>query len=121
MAKLRVTLTGRAPVRIDIDDWPVIAAASACSGRHECQANTTASITVRQHADGRALVYGERESGPGGWPAEAEPWYGGALVPAGGDIAAAILRLDGLDGGFCAIDADSLRRAAIADLPAEDI
>ncbi len=106
MAKLKIALTGRAPVRIDTDDWPMIASANAFSGRHECQANTTASITVRQHADGRALVYGERESGPGGWPAEAEPWYGG-------ELAAAILRLDGLDGGFCAIDADSLRRAQI--------
>lgn len=121
MAKLKVALTGRAPVRINTDEWPLIASANMFSGRLECQANTTASITVRQHADGRALVYGERESGPGGWPAEAEPWYGGELVPAGGDLAAAILRLDGLDGGFCAINADSLRRAAIADLPAEDI
>jgi hypothetical protein len=75
---------------------------------------------VRQHADGRALVYGCRESGPGGWPDSESGWSGGELVGRD-DIVAAIERLDGLDGGYCAIDADALRRDAIASLPAEDI
>ena len=53
MAKLKVTLTGRRPVSIGPTEWPVIARQYTYSGEHECQANTVARITVRQHADGR--------------------------------------------------------------------
>lgn len=121
MTQRTITLTGRRPVKINEAEWRVIARAGTFSGQHECQANTRAWIRVRQHDDGRALVYGCRESGPGGWPVDANGWSGGELVAAGGDIAAAIERLDGLDGGYCAIDADALRREAIANLPAEAI
>jgi|SRR5216684_86479 len=60
--KLTITLTGRAPVKITKDEWPVVASAddSWHDGEVECQANRTKSwkLIVRQHADGRTLVYG---------------------------------------------------------------
>lgn len=119
-----IPLTGRAPVKIDDSLWPIIAKASTFSGEHECQANTIAWIRVRRHADGRVLVYGCRESGPGGWPVGAAGWRGGELLsdmdsPA---IARAMLRmLHGLEGGFCAIGARALVEEAIGSLPAEEI
>jgi hypothetical protein len=45
-----ITLSDRAPVEIDTALWPQLAKAS----------NETATIRVRRHADGRALVYGVR-------------------------------------------------------------
>ena len=62
MSKLRtITLTGRPPVRIDEEDWPVLASAtdSTHDGQVECEANVRTSwgIRVRQHEDGRHLVY----------------------------------------------------------------
>lgn len=59
---LTVTLTGRPPVKIKKDDWPVVAGASDkdFDNQYEFQANRKADwkLTVRQHADGRTLVYG---------------------------------------------------------------
>lgn len=62
MGKLRtITLSNRPPVRIDEDNWPLIASASddEHDGQVECQANRISewSIRVRQHEDGRAIVY----------------------------------------------------------------
>jgi hypothetical protein len=60
--KLTITLTGRAPVKITKEDWPVIASSGDTwhDGQIECQANRTKAwkLIVRQHADGRTLVYG---------------------------------------------------------------
>ena len=57
-----ITLTGRAPVRISEDDWPVIASATwnDHDGEYEFEANrrAEAQVRVRQCADGRTLVYG---------------------------------------------------------------
>lgn len=59
---LTITLTGRAPIKIRVDEWPEIA--SATERRHdgeiESQANriSKAAIRVREHADGRTIVYG---------------------------------------------------------------
>lgn len=56
-----ITLTGRPPVRINEDLWPVLAEASDSEhdGQVECQANRKSSwaVRVRQHDDGRAIVY----------------------------------------------------------------
>ena len=62
MSKLVITLTGRPPVSVDTDTWPVIASAAADSahdGQVECQANTRSTwcVKVRRHGDGRAVVY----------------------------------------------------------------
>lgn len=63
--KRTITMTGRAPVTIRVEDWPVIAQASdsAHDGEIECQANRTwnAWAKVRRHADGRTLVYGRAD------------------------------------------------------------
>lgn len=60
-----ITLTGRAPVRIREDEWPVIASGSYRDhdNQYEFQANRKwkCDIRVRQHADGRAIVYGVYE------------------------------------------------------------
>jgi hypothetical protein len=74
MGKQRtITLTGRRPVTIDEAEWPIIARASD----DDYQGNDPAlhqqasdqgqldeySLRVRQHADGRAIVYGTYEEG----------------------------------------------------------
>ena len=58
MAKLTITLTSAPPVTIKKDDWPIIARAKWHDGQVECQANRTRTLIVRQHEDGRAIVYG---------------------------------------------------------------
>ena len=61
MSKRTITLTGRPPVSIDEDQWPEIARATddRYDGEFRSQANrvTDYSVRVRQHADGRAIVY----------------------------------------------------------------
>lgn len=116
MTTRTVTLTARPPVRIDEDAWPQIAYSAGYSGEHECQANQVWWIRVRQHADGRSIVYGYRDRGNGGMPIDYEGWRGGALLQAGGDIAGAILRV-AADGGISSYCAD----ACISALPAEDL
>lgn len=62
MTTRTITLTGRPPVTIDEDTWPVLAEAreSVHDGEVRSQANEESSwvAKVRQHADGRAIVYG---------------------------------------------------------------
>ena len=63
MKKTRtITLTHRRPVKIDEEEWPILASASddGHDGQYACQANRKwwSSIHVRQHADGRTLIYG---------------------------------------------------------------
>ncbi len=56
-----ITLTDRPPVRINEANWPLIASAKDYEhdGQVECQANRRSSwfVGVRQHEDGRAIVY----------------------------------------------------------------
>lgn len=125
--KLTITLSGRAPVTVVKDDWPVIASASddSYSGdpgrwhqakqRGECDMYR---ITVRQHADGRTIVYGVLDAAVAQWgaPAGGESYRGGYLLDAGQDAAAAIHRVADESG----IPA-SVARACIADLPAEEL
>ena len=118
-----ITLTDRPPVRIREDEWPVIAVATGDSygsgdpSRHdqalrEGQCDTY-SLRVRQHADGRAIVYGVLDAGA--WTG-AEDHRDGELCEAGADLAAALRRV----GGKCGLP-DSVIRDAIADLPPEDL
>ena len=109
---LTISLTGRAPVRIVKDDWPIIAYAKEWDNTYECQANRTWKLSVRQHDDGRSIVYGlfttqfQNEKNRAG----------GELLKQGDDIAAAIQRVAhslGFD--------DLLAQKCIDDLPAEDI
>lgn len=131
--RITVALSDSRPVRIRVGDWPLIASATWFSGQHECQANEEAEIRVRQHdadtdpdrivphADGRVLVYGSRDRGPGG-PMEYRGRSAGYMLapiaPATEvtteQIVRAIRRVAG------AIDMPDLASECIADLPAED-
>jgi hypothetical protein len=57
-----ITLTGRPPVRVSDDNWPVIAFGTSEYYNSEYREDATrdydAWISVRQHDDGRAVVYG---------------------------------------------------------------
>lgn len=60
--KRTISLTGRRPVIISDNEWPVVAVGEHrdWDNQYEFQANREwdDSIYVRQHADGRAVVYG---------------------------------------------------------------
>lgn len=124
---ITICLTDRPPVRIRKDAWPAIATArySWHDGQIECQANRTrrAHITVRRHADGRAVVYGS-------WIYDTH-WQGesgvtirhGVFVYRGGDVLAAIRRVGAAlsgDGADPAVVRD-LVRECIQALPAEEL
>lgn len=146
-----ITLTGRPPVKIREDQWPLIARATGDSYRGDPsrwrQAVSrgeidTYSLRVRQHADGRTLVYGVLDAAIAAWgqPAGGESHRGGVLLtppPADApgrwtwegtiddqpvalviwpEIAQAIQRV----GRECGLP-DAVIRACLADLPAEAI
>ena len=119
-----ITLTGRAPVKISEDAWPLLAYATGDSwtgndyARHN-QASAQGeldeySIRVRQHQDGRAIVYAVFDAASV-WTHN-ESRKGGELLESGADIVAAIRRV----GEDCQIP-DSVIRECIADLPAVDL
>ena len=134
--KITITMTDRAPVTIAKADWPLVARADWHSGAIECQANEIAFMRVREHRDGRRIVYGVRTSGNGGMPAGyrgadagflvaaatldgmRQPDDDGPLVstqPDGAETIRAIRRVAGL------IDKGELGNELIADLPAEEL
>lgn len=109
-----ITLTDRAPIRIVESDWPQVAVARWHDGQYESQANRTAHVRVRQHADGRRIVYGGSTSQ---WQGERGTDAGYLLdappdeqrtVAAIHDVAEAVGRPD-------------LADECIADLPAQDL
>lgn len=58
-----ITLTDRPPVKISEDEWPIIATGSADADDSDGRGNQpnrewTRTLRVRQHKDGRAIVYG---------------------------------------------------------------
>ena len=124
-AKTRtITLTGRRPVRITDSDWPTLASATGDSygsrdysryqqalAQGECD---TYSIRVRQHGDGRAIVYAILD-GATAWTCTADH-RGGEMLQPSADIAEAIARV----GRDCGIP-ESVIRDCIADLPAEEV
>ena len=123
-----ITLTGRPPVKIRDDQWPTIAEASGDSygdndyGRRQQALHQGEfdkyTLKVRQHEDGRALVYGILNAAIAAWgaPAGGEYFSGGELLEQGADIAVAIRRV----GESCNLP-DSVIRDCIADLPAEEL
>lgn len=116
-----ITMSDRAPLRVDTELWGVIAQAHWHNGAIEVQANEVAYIKVRDHDDGRRLVYGDRDRGNGGMPAGYRGKAAGYLVEAiegkadeQGTIRA-IRRVAGV------LDMPELADECIADLPAEDL
>lgn len=119
-----ITLTGRPPVKIKENEWPVIATASDDSyGYVDPQGHQQALLQgeldkyllrVRQHADGRTIVYGVLDAATV-WT-RTKDWRGGELLVADSNIAAAIRRV-GENGGI----PDEVIRDCVADLPAEEI
>lgn len=107
-----ITLTGRPPVRIRVDQWPTIASADDWTGSNQYDAHRRWSIKVMQHADGRTLVVGKHSTI---WQGERD-WRGGELLPAGGDVVAAIRRVAEEIGG-----GDRLAQQCIAELPPVDL
>jgi len=118
-----ITLTHRPPVSIVEDQWLMIATARDWDGEHEFQANRKWSVRVREHADGRRLVYGTYDSA---FMREPDLRGGYLLDPPGAghargdDMAGATVRairalVEEIGG------ADSLASRCIADLPAVDL
>lgn len=122
-----ITMTDRPPVRIREDEWPTIAVGSDAwhDGEIRAQANRTrtAWIRVRQHADGRAVVYGYYDYSSHFQGERDETVRAGYLIAPGKDLAATIRRVEATLVGDGADEAMTARVAAecIADLPAEDL
>ena len=96
-----IPLTNRPPVRIREDAWPVIARGSyrAHDGReYEYQASHgwRADVRVRQHADGRAIVYGTYDYSSASLPEHDFRVKAGLLLDKGADLIRAI-RIVGSD------------------------
>lgn len=114
-----ITLTGRAPVKVYEDEWPLIASATIRPGAMDHGTpvpdyqTDTFTLRVRRHGDGRTLVYGVIDAATA-WTGT-EDRRGGKLLAAGEDIAAAIEEV----GADCGIP-ESVVRACVADLPAEE-
>jgi hypothetical protein len=127
-AERTITLTDRPPVMIREVDWPVIAIAKHWQGEFERQSPRTARIYVREHQDGRRLVYGVTTTQ---YISEPAP-RAGVIVAAPGDLTAEELaRGDELSLGDNAATVEAIKQVArligypdlaqacIADLPAE--
>jgi hypothetical protein len=138
MSTRTITLTGRPPVRIDDDLWPLIASASdnEHDGQVECQANRKSKwfVGVRQHEDGRTLVYatysydshcqGERtfdaRRGVMLRPAEDKSASNDELICAAiRDVCGDIATAEAAEGD--ASRWETLANDCIADMPAEDL
>lgn len=130
--KIAVTMSERAPLKLDPDLWPEIASAERHDGAVEVQANTKWYIRVREHQDGRRVVYGGKVAGNGGQYAGFRELRGGYLVEPGeafrdvGDgplgkvpdeqeTIRAIRRVAGIIGD------DQMGADCIGDLPAEEL
>lgn len=125
-----ITLTGRPPVRIREDAWPVLASASYhdYDGQYDFQAaeHYRGRLTVRQHADGRAVVYAVCTYDTAWVERRGYEQRAGDLLPAGSldDIIEAIRRVHA---SIDIVDEDHmdmwrlLADECIADLPAEEI
>ena len=133
MANRTITLSGRAPVTINEDNWPVIAKAADkdWDNQYEFQANQISKwfVGVRQHADGRAIVYATYSYTSNWQGARCYADKRGEMVPAGSpaqDICKAIKNVcrDIAGAEHYGEDAnrwDTLANECIADMPAEVI
>lgn len=133
MSKRTITLTDRPPVTIDDDVWGLIASASdkEYDGQVECQANRTSKwfVGLRQHDDGRTLVYATYSYSSNWQGARNYSAKRGVLLPGTPDSAALVNAIrdvcDDIARAECdGNDADrwpTLAAGCIADLPAEEL
>ena len=125
--KRTITLTDRAPVKIQEEEWPIIAHGhhKDFDGQYEFQSNRTTelNIRVRRHEDGRVIVYGvysystnwQGENGHTartGYVIDDRETLIESIKQVGSD-----LETRGVDNEVVRIVVD----ACIADLPAEDL
>ena len=123
MSQRTITLTGRPPVTIDEDKWPVIASArdSDHDGQHECQANRTWTwgLRVRQHEDGRAIVYAVYDATSQFRGEQVESAKHGVLLLADCAMADICQSIEDVASRMPGERWDELAAECIADLPAE--
>lgn len=121
---LTIAMSERRPLKIDPGQWPLIASATWYDSEHKSQANRDRAIRVREHADGRRIVYGSYSSafrGERGSDAgylvdpTGEVAEDGTKMPDEAETIRAIRRVAGVIGD------DSLGAECIADLPAEEV
>ena len=121
--RIKIRMTNRAPVTVLDEEWPVLARAEGDSyagndgGRHS-QALIQGEldeymISIRAHADGRCIVYGDISGSI--WTGT-EHNYAGEILESFADMVAALVRV-GSDAGV----PDVLVRECIAALPAEEM
>lgn len=133
MSKRTITLTGRPPVSINEDTWPLLASAKdeEHDGQVRCQANRISKwfVGVRQHEDGRAIVYAVYDYSTNWQGARDFHAANGQLLPAGctnKQICEAIEYVCQLMETAESYGEDgqrwpTLAAECIADMPAEDI
>lgn len=112
---LTITLTDRAPVKVDKTVWQLIASASDHDNQYEFQANRKWNLFVRQcqtEGDDRCIVYGVYTTQ---FQSESDR-RGGEIVDSVDEVPAAVKRVAehlGFD--------ERLADECIADLPAEEL
>lgn len=110
MSRRTITLTSRRPVIIEEGDWPVIAE----SKDEDCQ------LKVRQHKDGRCIVYGVLGSGHDavrrGYYVAGYSVDGLSRTRPTDEALITAIRQTAAE-----LDAEELAHACIAALPAEDL
>lgn len=122
--KIKITLSDRRPVTIVEADWPIIAEAEQYPGQYSFQAFDGAFLKVREHADGRRIVYGYDGDGDGGGRPTAKDVWAGYLVPADADeneTIRAIRRVAGVLAANGRAADDSIGDAVIAALPTVEL
>lgn len=127
MSKRTITLTGRPPVTVDEATWPLIASAKdhVYDGQYDFQSfrHSRWFIGVRQHSDGRAIVYATYSyeyAGRDGLEAKAgRLCESDEVVSTIGEVADSITEFDHNEDE--ARQWFRLAAECIADLPAEDL
>jgi hypothetical protein len=129
MSSITITLTDHAPIKIKADHWPMIAEATAkdWDGEYEeCSDDRSYwHLRVRQHADGRAVVYADY-SHETCFPKQDVAAKRGVMLEADGDIIAAIRQVAAEMAAAKRSDDDDdrwpeLAAECIAHLPAVEI
>jgi hypothetical protein len=120
-----ITLSDRPPVRIDEDTWPVVGKADdkEWDNTYECQANQIWKwfLRVRQHDDGRAVVYAGYDHSSNWQGSRDTHCRHGQLLPAGSDMDAICRAIKAVAARMDGEHWDRIAEECIADLPAEEL